>query len=252
MSNYEIFVGLHQKGNPLLLGNAWNVHTAKIFENNGYKAIGTSSAAIANSLGYEDGEKISFEELFFIVKRILANVNIPVSVDMEAGYSNDIKEVIKNIEKLHDTGVVGINLEDSAERQLIPADKFSKKLNTIKNHLVKNNIKIFINARTDAFLFGVPSALEVTLERIKAYENAGADGIFVPFIADKAEIKKVTAATSLPINVLCVPNLPSFETLAELGVGRISLGSSAFRATNTSFENLIKNIITEKSVAPLF
>jgi 2-methylisocitrate lyase-like PEP mutase family enzyme len=252
MSSYEIFRALHQKGKPLLLGNAWNVHSARIFEKNGYTAIGTSSAAIAHTLGYEDGEKISFAELFFIVERITANTRLPVSVDMEAGYSSHIPEVITNIEKLHAAGVAGINLEDSVQRQLIPAEEFGKKLEKIKNHLTRNNMRIFINARTDAFLFGMPSALSITLERIKAYENAGADGIFVPALTGEKEIKDITAATALPVNVLCVPGLPSFDSLAEWGVRRISLGSSAFRAIYSHFEQLSKKIIVGRSALPLF
>jgi 2-methylisocitrate lyase-like PEP mutase family enzyme len=252
MSQFETFRGLHKKGDPLLLGNAWNVHTAKLFESNGYKAIGTSSAAIANSLGYEDGEKIPFAELFFMVERILANVSIPVSVDLEAGFGRDAKTITANIKKLHDAGVAGINLEDTADRQLLPVDEFSKKLYSIKNELARSNANIFINLRTDAFLLNLPSAPAITLERIKAYENAGADGIFVPFALGQEDIQTITAATALPVNILCVPGLPRFDILAGWGVRRISLGSTAYRAVIAYFGKLIKNIMEEKSVSPLF
>ena len=193
-----------------------------------------------------------FGELLFIVEKILKGVKIPVSVDLEAGYSRDIAQVIDNIDRLLDAGVVGINLEDTVQKQLVPATLFSKKLEAIKNHLTKNNKRLFINARTDTFLLGVPSALEQTLERIKAYEDAGADGIFVPFIKDPDEIKKITGATSLPLNVLCMPQLPSFSILAAAGVGRISLGSTAFRATNRNLEAILQNIDKEKTAETLF
>ncbi len=247
MNNYEIFHQLHQQNEPLILANAWNVKSAQLFEKNGYKAIATSSAAIANSLGYEDGEKISFGEMLFVVQRIIACITVPLSVDMETGYSNNISEVISHIEKLHNIGVVGINIEDSQGKDL-----FIKKLSSIKNHLVKNNMQLFVNARTDSFLMNLPSALEKTLERIKPYQAAGADGIFVPFITDKDAIKKITSATTLPVNVLCMPGLSSFEDLAECGVRRISMGNFLFKAHYNHLETLIKNINTQQSFAPLF
>jgi 2-methylisocitrate lyase-like PEP mutase family enzyme len=252
MSNYELFRGLHEPGNPFLLGNSWNVYSAKLFEKNGFKAIGTSSAAIANSVGYDDGEMIPFTELLFIVGRILSQIQVPLSVDMETGYGSDVTTVIKNIEKFQAIGVAGINLEDSEKRHQLPSAVFSKKLDAIKSHLDKNNLPIFINVRTDAFLFGVSSALTVTLERIRDYENAGADGIFVPLVSDVTDIMNITTSTALPVNVLSVPALPSFETLAGLGVARVSLGSSAFRATYGHFETLIKTVVDEKSVKALY
>ncbi len=252
MNNYEIFYQLHQQNKPLIVANAWNVKSAQLLEKNGFKAIATSSAAIANSLGYEDGEKISFSELFFVVQRIAASINIPLSVDMETGYSNNISEVISNIEKLVGIGVVGINIEDSRGKELTPVDLFSEKLSSIKNHLIKNNMQLFLNARTDSFLLNLPSALEITLERIKRYEDAGADGIFVPFVTEKDAIKKITAATALPVNVLCTPHLPSFETLAECGVRRISMGSFLFKAHYNHLETLIKNMNAQQSFSPLF
>ena len=252
MTKHEIFAGMHQRGNPLLLGNAWNVSSAKLFEKNGYKAIGTSSAAIANSLGYEDGQNIPFNLLLIVVERILADIHVPLSVDMEAGYGHHINEILEHLKKLHDAGVVGINLEDSEKGHLLPINQFTKKLEAIKNDLLKNSMKIFINARTDAFLLGESSPLEKTLDRISLYEDAGADGIFVPFVREKNDIVSITAATRLPLNVLCVPGLPSFEILAGWGVSRISLGSTAFRATYRNFESIIKMVAADKSVSSLF
>jgi 2-methylisocitrate lyase-like PEP mutase family enzyme len=126
MNNYEIFYQLHQQKRPLILANAWNVKSAQLIEKNGYKAIATSSSAIANSLGYEDGENISFDELFYVVQRIVSCINIPLSVDIETGYSNNISEVITNIQRLVDIGVVGINLEDSQGKDLF-IEKLSSK-----------------------------------------------------------------------------------------------------------------------------
>ncbi|MBA3647421.1 MAG: isocitrate lyase/phosphoenolpyruvate mutase family protein [Chitinophagales bacterium] len=247
MNNYEIFHNLHQQNKPLIIANAWNVTSARVFLDNGYKAIATSSSAIANSLGYEDGEKISFGEMFFVVQRIISGIDIPLSVDMETGYSPNISEVITNIEKLFDIGVVGINLEDSQGKDL-----FIEKLTRIKNHLARKNMQLFVNARTDSFLENLPAALELTLDRLHPYEEAGADGIFVPFVKEKDEIKKITSATTLPVNVLCMPDLRSIEDLAECGVRRISMGSFLFKAHYNQLDKLIKNIIAKQSFAPLF
>ena len=114
MNHYETFYQLHQQNKPLIIANAWNVKSAQIIEQNGYEAIATSSGAISNSLGYEDGEKIPFSELLYIVQRIKSCTNVPLSVDLEKGYSDNISELIENIQRLVDIGVAGINLEDSS------------------------------------------------------------------------------------------------------------------------------------------
>lgn len=114
MTKYQEFRELHQQESPLQIGNVWDCQSALMFEKSGYKAIGTSSAAIANSLGYEDGEQMSFEELNTIVKLIASKISIPLTVDMEGGYSRDAEQIINNIVIIYNAGVVGINLEDSA------------------------------------------------------------------------------------------------------------------------------------------
>jgi 2-methylisocitrate lyase-like PEP mutase family enzyme len=224
-------------------------------EKNGLKAIGTSSAALANALGYEDGEKMPFKELLFMVERIIKCIRVPLSVDMETGYSSDPAAIISNLEKLYQLGVVGINIEDSIladKRALVSVEEFSQKLSYIKNNLAARNIQLFLNVRTDAYLRGVSTPLKTTLERISAYEQAGADGIFVPGIENTDDIHAVVSSTSLPIHVLCMPNLPSFSILAELGVKRISMGDFVYNALCRDFETTIKNIVTEQSFTALF
>jgi 2-methylisocitrate lyase-like PEP mutase family enzyme len=252
MNKYETFLQLHQQDKPVILANSWNVYSARLAEMNGYKAIATSSLAIAVTLGYEDGENIPFSELLFMVKKIIAGVSLPVSVDMEAGYSNDVNEIISNIDQLIDAGAVGINFEDAKHRQLVGAEEFSEKIKVIREHLNKTGKNLFINARTDGYLLKVPSHKLVTLERIKKYEAAGASGIFVPFVSDINDIKEITSAVSLPVNVLSMPGLPSFDELAKAGVHRISMGSSLFRAAYKHTEALIQNVNTQQSVSSLF
>ncbi|WPU93706.1 isocitrate lyase/phosphoenolpyruvate mutase family protein [Mucilaginibacter sabulilitoris] len=247
MNNYEKFFQLHHQEKPFIIANAWNVKSAQIIENNGYDAVATSSGAIANSLGYEDGEKIPFSELFYIVQRIKSCTSIPLSVDLETGYANDLTKLNDNIQKLIDIGVVGINLEDAQGEEI-----YLKKLNSIKNYLTKNNQALFINARTDGFLQKLDSPFERILKRAKLYEDAGADGLFVTAVQDAALIKEITSSVSLPVNVVGVPKLSSIETLSNCGVKRISMAVFLYKKTYNQLENVVRDINTEQSLAPLF
>src|SRR6267154_2044258 len=198
MNSFENFSGLHQGATPLLLGNIWDVSSAKMFETCGYKAIGTSSHAVANTFGYEDGEQLEFENLFRLAKRVAQVVRIPLSIDIEGGFSRTPEGIIENIRRLHDVGVVGVNLEDTiagAARQFQSVSTFQNTRSKVAEYLSQNNLKVFLNIRTDGFLLGMPTALAETLTRIKAYENAGASGIFVPCITDKNDIGEVVKST---------------------------------------------------------
>ena len=231
MERFESFAALHQQTTPLLLGNAWNVPSAKAFEAVEYAAIGLSSHAVAQAAGYDDGEQIPFEDVLKLAQRIVKAVNIPLSVDLEAGYSRHIDGIKEHIDRLCDAGVVGINLEDTlpGPQRIFQAPlEFARTVDAIAGHLARSHRKMFLNLRTDGFLLGLSTALHETLDRIKVYENAGAHGIFVPCITQPFDIKQVVQATPLPINVMCMPNLPSFDELAALGVRRISMGPYLF------------------------
>ncbi|HZE85944.1 MAG TPA: isocitrate lyase/phosphoenolpyruvate mutase family protein [Puia sp.] len=254
MNNFETFSQLHQNPTTFLLGNIWDVNSAKIFEANGYKAIGTSSQALAQSHGYEDGENLPFETLLRLSKTVVEVVRIPFTVDLEAGYGRTVEAITGNIKKLHDIGVAGINLEDTipgAVRQLQPVDEFKKIAAAVANHISRDNLKIFVNIRTDGFLLGLPTALTETLTRIKSYNDSGANGIFVPCITGRNDIKEVVRASSLPINVMCMPGLPDFEELGSLGVKRISMGPFLFNKVYTSVGQLSKTIIEDKNFLPI-
>ncbi|MBS1603408.1 MAG: isocitrate lyase/phosphoenolpyruvate mutase family protein [Bacteroidetes bacterium] len=247
MNTYEKFLQLHHGKGPLLLANAWNVKSAQLIEKSGYEAIGTSSGAISDSLGYADGEKIPFAELLYILQRIRASTSLPLSVDLERGYTDNLGQLNENIQKLLDIGVAGINLEDTLGEEL-----YIKKLDAIKNYLEKTGQRLFVNARTDGFLLKVPSPLETTLKRAKLYQEAGADGLFVTGVQDKDVIKHITSATSLPVNVVGVPSLSSVKTLTECGVRRISMAVFLYRSTYTHMEGVLKRILVEDSLAPLY
>jgi 2-methylisocitrate lyase-like PEP mutase family enzyme len=247
MNHYDTFYELHQQAKPLLIANAWNAKSAQIIEQNGYGAVATSSGAIADSLGYKDGEKIPFAELLYIVKRIKASITIPLSVDLERGYSDDLQQLNDNVQQLIDSGVVGINLEDAQGEEI-----FLQKLSSIKNYLATTNQQLFINARIDAFLLKLPSPLETTLNRAKHYKNAGADGLFITAIQDTEIIKEITSATTLPVNVVGNPTLSSVATLAACGVSRISMAVLLYRATYNQLNDMAGKILQEQSFAALF
>ena len=247
MSNYEKFLQLHHREKPFIIANAWNVKSAQIIENNGYDAVATSSGAIADSLGYPDGEKIPFSELLYVVQRIASSINIPLSVDLERGYADDLTKLNDNIQKLIDIGVAGINLEDAQGEEI-----YLKKLDSVKNYLTKNNQNLFINARTDGFLQKLESPLEITFKRAQLYADAGADGLFVTGIQDLGLVKEITSSVTLPVNVVAVPKLSSIEALTECGVKRISMAVFLYRATYNHLEKLVRDIKTEQSFSPLY
>ena len=247
MNNYQIFYQLHHKETPFVLANAWNVKSAQIIEQNGYEALATSSGAISNSLGYDDGEKIPFNEVLYMVQRITANVRIPVSVDLERGYTDNLNELTENVQRLIDAGVVGINLEDAQGEEV-----YLKKLHTIKNYLEKTNQRLFINARTDGFLQKLDSPLELTIKRAKQYEDAGADGLFVTAVADPVVIKEIASSTTLPLNIVGTPKLSSIKDLAACGVKRISMAVFIYKAVYNHLGKLAAEVKAQQSFEPLF
>ncbi len=230
MSHQEkiaMFKKLHEQNTPLLLGNVWNAHSAKLAEKAGFQALGSSSHAIAFALGYPDGEAISIDEILFVLKRIVASVAVPISVDFEAGYSNNPKEVAQNVKKLTDLGIVGINLEDGivqdGKRVLSDAQLTIDKIKAIKSET-----DVFINARVDTYTTKHPQALEESIKRALAYQEAGADGIFVPLIETTSDLEKFVKEVRIPLNVFTTPLLPDYETLGKLGVKRISHGAKQY------------------------
>lgn len=249
------FKDLHTQESLLLLCNVWDVASAKAAKKAGFKAIGTSSAAVADVLGYRDGEEMSFEELLYVVKRIRSCVDVPLSVDMEAGYSRDREQIVKNILALAETGVVGINFEDSipgAKRSLMDAEDFASNLAFISQKLREEQAEVYINVRTDAFILRQKDALEQTLLRAKIYEQAGANGLFVPYLKEKSGIQAVIESTQLPLNVLAMPGLPDLETLAALGVKRVSMGNFAYDKTQAGLLDLLTEVRSNHSLSSLF
>lgn len=247
MTDFENFHQLHHQSQPLIIANVWNVRSAQIAEIAGFKAVATSSGAIAESLGYKDGEHIPFAELLYIVQRIKASISIPLSVDMERGYTNDLEVLNEHIQKLIDLGAVGINLEDAQGE-----DVYLKKLNSIKSYLIKSNQQLFINARTDAFLQKLTSPLETTLKRAKLYKEAGADGLFVTGIQDTVLIREIVSSTTLPVNVVGLAKTASIPTLSDCGVKRVSMAVLLYKTLYNKAEGMLKEILNKQSLEILF
>ena len=249
------FTSLHHTNEALLITNVWDVPSAKTAEKLGYKAIGTSSAAIAEMLGYNDGEELSFSELCYIVKRILARCTLPLSVDIEAGYSKTLPKINENIKVLADLGVVGINIEDSIvtnERALIDSEEFSTLIKGIKEFIELNDLNIFLNARTDTYILNHTDCLAETKKRLKMYDASGADGVFIPCVVKDAEIKELVELVSIPVNVMCMPSLSDFKVLTKLGVKRISMGNFVHGAMMSYLENELKTILNQHSFKSIF
>lgn len=256
------FKQLHQQEHALLIANVWDVPSAQQAQELGFQAIGTSSAAIAATFGYEDGESMAFSTLCFVVERITSQISLPLTVDLEAGYSDDPIVIVEHIRQLAVLGVVGINIEDSlvnsnesaqaSERVLVDAETFSLTLKTVKQMLNDEQIDIFVNVRTDPFLLGTQDALTQTLARISLYESAGADGIFIPCITERTDIETCVKSTSLPINVMCMPQLTNFDALADYGVKRISMGSFVFERGLKQHKANLTEVLSKKSFTPVF
>jgi 2-methylisocitrate lyase-like PEP mutase family enzyme len=233
----SLFRQLHEGPSILVLPNAWDVASAKIFAALGFPAIATTSSGIANCLGYADGENISLDEMLFMIKRIINAVDVPVTADIEAGYTNDTKELSRTIASVISLGVVGINLEDSSgSNELVDVNVHTEKLRTVRDAASSCGADLFINARVDVYLREVgerEGRLRNTIDRAHAYKAAGADCIFIPGVADERIISSLVKNIPGPINILAVANTPPTEVLEKLGVARVSTGSGPMRACAT-------------------
>ena len=249
------FKDLHDQDALLIICNVWDVTSSKAAQALNFKAIGTSSGAIAAMLGYRDGEEMTFKEMAYIVERIARSTAIPLTVDLEGGYSRNSTTIVEHMKQLEQLGVVGVNIEDSivnGNRTILDADAFAKTLEEICSSLIRQNLKLFVNVRTDPFLLKLPNALDQTIERAKKYGNAGAQGLFVPCIEKEQDIKMLVEHIDLPLNVMCMPKLPDFSTLKKIGVKRISMGNFVHHKSVELMNRHLKMILENQSFQNLF
>jgi 2-methylisocitrate lyase-like PEP mutase family enzyme len=227
------FRDLHHNGRLLILPNIWDSLGAMLLENLGYPAVATASASIAFTNGYDDGENIPFETMLTLIRRITGSVNVPVTADIESGYAENDIVLAENMRKLLETGVVGINFEDSDKhtKSLFPIDVQARRISVIKKAAKEFGVDLFVNARTDVYIKGkeygsADAQLEEAMKRGIAYKAAGADCFYPLGIQDEIHIKTIVDQLAMPVNILMIPGIPGFDRLTELGVARISLGPS--------------------------
>src|SRR6266571_3659138 len=204
------FRAMH-RGKILVLPNAWDVVSARIIEGAGFGAIATTSAGIAFSLGYPDGQKISREEMLLAVTRIAAGVQVPVTADVEAGYGNRPEDAGQTARRVIEAGAVGMNLEDTtndSQRTLADLSLQLEKIGAVQEAGRALGVPIVLNARTDVYLLEVGAAENrygEALRRLTAFRNAGADCLFVPGLRDAETIRRLVAELQYPVNILAVP-----------------------------------------------
>lgn len=221
----EIFRALHRVPEILVLPNVWDCASARIVEDAGFPAIATSSAGVANALGYADGEHITATEMLAAVKRIARCVHVPVTADLEGGY----QDIAATAAGLVASGAIGLNLEDAGG----DSAQLAARVATVRRVGRDLGVNLVINARTDLYLdrIGDPaSRFDRACDRLRAYIDAGADCVFVPGVADEETIGRFVEALHFPLNVLATAGTPPIPRLQELGVARVSAGSALARA----------------------
>jgi 2-methylisocitrate lyase-like PEP mutase family enzyme len=232
----ESLRAMHLAPPILVLPNAWDAASARIFERAGARAIATTSAGVAFSLGHPDGQSVPRDLMLEAVARIAAAVSVPVTADMEAGYGRTPEELANTTLHLIQAGAVGLNLEDSTKdpsNPLFSLEEQVARVRAVKESAECASVRIVINARTDVFLghIGEPAKrLDESVRRLNAYRSAGADCLFIPGVTDAGIISELVRRVSGPINVLIGPGMPSTAELQKLGVARVSAGSGIMRA----------------------
>ena len=249
----EKFLTYHHNEEILVLLNSWDIASSKIIESSGFKAVATTSMGVAASLGYPDCQIISLSEMIEVTTGIVHAVQVPVTVDIEAGYGNNLREIIDSVGQIIRTGIAGINIEDSLDLSpvLIDEMEFCERIAAIRALADSMGFHLVINARTDSFYTSKSSPREKLAESIKRgnkYHEAGADCIFVQPVWDKETIATLVKEINAPINILANPSIgsampPSVAELQDLGVARLSLGSSLMKATLA----IIKKVADELS-----
>ncbi|HEX8096668.1 MAG TPA: isocitrate lyase/phosphoenolpyruvate mutase family protein, partial [Pyrinomonadaceae bacterium] len=231
------FRAMHSGPKILILPNAWDVASARVLEAAGFGAIGTTSAGVAASLGYPDGERVSLDDMLRVVQRIREGVTVPVTADIEAGFGSTEEAVAEMVKGVIRAGAVGINLEDGTvdpQSPLLDLAAHAAKVSAARRAAASACVPIVINARTDVYLseMGEPASRPgEAVRRANAYLEAGADCIFVPGLSEAEVIATLVKEIAGPINILAGMNVPAIPELERFGVARVSVGSGLMRAS---------------------
>lgn len=222
-----MFAALHHQGTPFLLPNCWDVASGVLLADD-FPAIGTTSLGITAAAGLPDGAGAGRDLTLALAAALVPRLPVPVTVDLEGGYSDDPGQVADLAAQLAGIGIAGINLEDGrGDRQLRPVDQHAAVISAVKAAAPE----VFVNARTDTHWLQTgdePGRLRDTTRRLAAYRDAGADGVFTPGLSDLAQLEHIAATIGLPLNVLWRPGV-GLEALAGAGVARVSTGSALYR-----------------------
>jgi 2-methylisocitrate lyase-like PEP mutase family enzyme len=241
----EAFRQLHAGPRMLVLPNAWDVATARLVEEAGFPAIATTSAGIAWSLGYPDGERISRGEMLAAIRRIVAAVRVPVTADVEGGYGATVAAAAETARGVIAAGAVGLNLEDRTnEDTLLDPELQADRLRAVRAAATTARVPLVVNARTDAFAVRRWSPAErftAAVRRANGYLAAGADCLFVPHVSDAETIGRLAREITGPLNVIAGPPAPPLPELERLGVRRASLGPRVVQATL----GLVRRMVSE-------
>ncbi|MFZ2063500.1 MAG: isocitrate lyase/phosphoenolpyruvate mutase family protein [Candidatus Binatus sp.] len=227
----EAFRAMHDRSRILVLPNAWDAMSARVIEEAGASAIATTSAGVAFSVGYPDGEAIPRDEMIAAIARISRVVTIPVTADIESGFARDTRELAETIRRVIDAGAVGINLEDQVHDgipRLYDLDQAVDRVRAAREAADSAGVPVVINARTDVYLLGIgepETRFAHAIRRANAYRKAGADCLFLPAVTRRAEIEQIVPALDGPLNLLAFPGIPTIPELERLGVARLSVGT---------------------------
>ncbi|WP_230411611.1 isocitrate lyase/PEP mutase family protein [Collimonas humicola] len=231
----EHFHKLHRPREPLVLFNIWDPGSAKAVAAGGAEALATGSYSVASAYGYDDGEKTPLDIVIGNLHRIVQATELPVTVDLERGYGETASGVAASIERSIRAGAIGCNIEDSlpGNGKLRPVEEQMQRIRLARTAADDQKLPYFINVRTDVFFQGLPAEqneamLASAIERAQAYAEAGANGIFVPGLADEKLIARLAAASPLPLNIMVSEKTPSLKNLADAGVARLSYGPDPY------------------------
>jgi 2-methylisocitrate lyase-like PEP mutase family enzyme len=245
----EDFRRMHQAPPILVLPNAWDVASARIFASVGARAIATSSAGVAFVLGYPDGQKIPRRLMIESIARIAASVDLPVTADVESGYGPGVADATETAQAVIDAGAIGLNFEDATNdpaHPLFPVDTQRKRIEAVRDAAERAGIPLVINARTDVFLaeVGEPSTrFAETVRRVNAYRQSGADCLFIPGVTDADTIRRLVRELAGPLNILVGPGAPPIAELQSIGVSRVSVGSQIARATLATARDAARELL---------
>ncbi len=244
----EDFRALHRGKRILILPNAWDVPSARVFEDAGFPAIATSSAGLLVSLGYPDGEVISRDEFVSAVRRIARVLRVPLSVDIVAGFGKTTKEVLTTVKAILKTGAIGVNIEDfiHATKKLHPVERQIENVKAIRKLAETIEIPLVINARTDALRFAdgdEEARVKEAIRRAIAYRDAGADCVYPMGLIDATTISRFVKVLDFPINVMVRKGLPPVSELQRLGVARVSFGPTPAYAAMGLLKRVAKEVL---------